>query len=99
MAVASRCHPFTELRILHTAPTTGGVYWVRTATKKGHLFVSQTVNLENQLLECRRGIRVESAYILAYGDLEFCSESIDDEAERRAHRIELLQHFQPSCNQ
>ena len=57
----SRWHPFTELRILHTAPTTGGVYQIRSATEKGHLFVGQTVNFEHQLLECRRGISDESA--------------------------------------
>ena len=42
----------------------------------------------------QRRVRV----ILAYRDLEFCWESIDDEEGRRARDIVPLQHFQPSCN-
>ena len=52
--MTSRWHSFTDPRILHIAQTTGSIYRIRKAKKKGHLFFGQTVSMKDQLLERSR---------------------------------------------
>ena len=54
---------------LHIAPTTGGIYRIRKAKKKGHLFFGQTVSMKDQLLERSRRLSDKPTCILAYGSL------------------------------
>ena len=98
MPATSRWHSFTDVRILHIAPTTGGSYRIRNPKKKGHLFFGKTVSMKDQLLERSRRLSHEPTCILAYADLEFWRASIDDEPELRARETELPQHFQPFRN-
>ena len=88
--VQSRGHPFTELHVLNMAPRAAGVYRIRSANKKGHVYLVQTLNLRDRLLEHWRGMSEEAGYILEQGELEFAWESVEDETARRTRELELL---------
>lgn len=91
-------YPFTEDGILKYAPRDAGVYGIRSVGVSRMVYVGESTNMEERLLEHVRGQSDQSGCISRNGADQYSWVRESDREARLRLEQALIRRYQPTCN-